>query len=96
MKSYPAGDEVSEVLQDGEGSEDHPVGQPLSVVALLLGLQGLDGAVGGVGKPDNNINDAPNVTINVITLPDHVGKKLSSKSKSKPRSYQTNHSISNV
>ena len=50
--SYPSSDEVSEVLQDGEGSEDHPVGHPLGVVALLLGLQGLDGTVGGVGKPE--------------------------------------------
>ena len=49
---YPAGDEVREVLQDGEGSKDHPVGQPLGVVALQLGLQGLDGTVGRVGKPE--------------------------------------------
>ena len=52
VKSYPAGDEVSEVLQDGEGGEDHPVGQPLGVVSSLLGLQGLDGTVGGIGKPE--------------------------------------------
>lgn len=50
--SYPAGDEVREILEDREGSEDHPVGEPLSVVALLLGLQRLNGAVCGVGKPD--------------------------------------------
>ena len=36
--SYPAGDEVREVLQDGEGSEDHPVGQPLRVVVLPTGF----------------------------------------------------------
>ena len=52
VNSYPAGDEVREVLQDGEGGEDHPVGQPLGVVALLLGLKGLDGTVGRVGKPE--------------------------------------------
>ena len=50
--SYPAGDEVREILEDREGSEDRPVGEPLSVVALLLGLQRLNGAVCGVGKPD--------------------------------------------
>ena len=52
VNSYPAGDEVREVLQDGEGSEDHPVGQPLGVVTLLLGLQRLNGTVGRVGKPE--------------------------------------------
>jgi len=78
VEGNPASDEVSEVFDNREGSEDHPVGEPLGVVRFALGLQSFDGAVGRVGKPN------------------HVGKKLSSKSKSKPCSYQTNHSISNV
>ena len=52
VNSHPAGDEVSEVLEDGEGGEDNPVSQPLRVISLLLGLQRLDGAVGGVGKSE--------------------------------------------
>ena len=40
-----------EELDYGEGSEDDPVGQPLGVVSLTAGLQGLDGTVGRVREP---------------------------------------------
>jgi len=52
VEGNPASNEVSEVLQDGEKGEDHPVCEPLGVVPLSLGLEGLDGAVGGVRKTD--------------------------------------------
>ena len=53
VEGNPASDEVSEVFDDRESSEDHPVGEPLGVVRFALGLQSFNGAVGRVGKPDN-------------------------------------------
>jgi len=50
IEGNPASNEVSEVFNDGEESEDHPVSEPLRVVSLHLGLQGHDGAVGRVDK----------------------------------------------
>ena len=47
-QAYPAGDEVSEVLDDGEEGKDDPVGEPLRVIVLHRALEGLDGAVGWV------------------------------------------------
>ena len=51
--SYPAGDEVREILEDREGSEDHPVSEPLRVVVLHRALQRLDRAVRGVDEAHN-------------------------------------------
>ena len=45
---YPASDEISEVLNNGEEGKDDPVGEPLRIVVLHRALQGLDGAVGRV------------------------------------------------
>ena len=35
-----------------ESGEDNPVGEPLNIVLSVLGLEGLDGAVGRVGESD--------------------------------------------
>ena len=71
VEGDPASDEVSEVLDDGEGGKYDPVGEPLGVVSFTLGLQSFDGTVGGVGKPGNNIDDAPYIhhKNHVITYP---------------------------
>ena len=50
VEGDPSNKDVREELYDGEDWEDDPVGQPLHVIVLLLGLDGLDGAVGGVDK----------------------------------------------
>ena len=44
-KFYPASDEISEVLNNGEEGKDDPVGEPLRVVVLDRTLESLDGAV---------------------------------------------------
>merc|ERR1719239_842114 len=42
VERHPAGDKVSEVLDDGEEGKDDPVGEPLRVVILHRALEGLD------------------------------------------------------
>jgi len=48
VERHPAGDEIGEVLDDGEEGEDDPVGEPLRVVVLQRTLKSLYGAVGWV------------------------------------------------
>ena len=69
VEGNPASDEVSEVFDDRESSEDHPVGEPLGVVRFALGLQSFNGAVGRVGKPDNLHLCSLNLPKSVITYP---------------------------
>ena len=40
-----------EVLDHVEGGEHDPVGEPLGVIRMPLGLQGGDGAVSGIREP---------------------------------------------
>ena len=51
VEGNPSSDEVSEVLDDGEGGEHDPVGEPLGVVRFTFGLQSFDRTVGRVGEP---------------------------------------------
>jgi len=53
VEGDPANQEVGEELEEGEEGEDNPVGQPLGVVLLHLGLQRLDGGISRVDKPDH-------------------------------------------
>ena len=53
VEGNPASDEVSEVFDDRESSEDHPVGEPLRVVVFHRALQRLDRAVRGVDEAHN-------------------------------------------
>jgi len=50
---HPPGQNVCEELKDREESEDDPVGEPLGVIGLAAGLQGLDRTVGRVHKPNS-------------------------------------------
>ena len=43
-----------------------------------------------------HVNVGTYIDNHVENLPNHIGKKLSSKSKSKPCCYQSDHSIGNV
>lgn len=45
-------DEIREELDDAEGCEHHPVGEPDRVVLLVPALDGQDGSVGGVDESD--------------------------------------------
>ena len=52
VERHPPDQEVWEELQNGEEGEHDPIHEPLCVVLLVRGLQGLDGAVGGVQEPN--------------------------------------------
>ena len=69
VEGNPASDEVSEVFDNREGSEDHPVGEPLGVVRFALGLKSFDGTVGRVGKPGNLHLCSSNLPKSVRTYP---------------------------
>ena len=59
-----AEDEACELVGHCEEAEDHPVSQPLLVVARLVGLQGVETHEHGVGHADeigdNGLSDAEN------------------------------------
>jgi len=52
VEGDPSDENVWEEFCDGEDREDDPVHEPLDVVVLVSGLDGLDGAVGGIDEAD--------------------------------------------
>jgi hypothetical protein len=47
VEGNPVEENVREELDDGEETVDAPVGEPLTVVVLVVGFNGFEGLVGG-------------------------------------------------
>ncbi|GIY18989.1 hypothetical protein CEXT_681361 [Caerostris extrusa] len=68
VKGNQGQNEVGEELDEREGGEDHPVGQPASVVFLVSRFDGQDGGIGWIGEANSVADD-----LSTVSNDDHGG-----------------------